>query len=258
MEIRAITHDFVDITQEYPRLLFHELGTFPDYQHEILLTDDAVPSAEKLRPVHLARRQKVSEEVQNMDDLGIWEATDKSSWFHHMVTVPKPNGDYRITKDSTLNRYVILDRFRFSNPNEPRSATVFTNLDLRKAFFHIELAPDSIVWAVNRVASPYSATVVPQLQLRTIGVQLATSASDAQGLHSRGPYRVGGRVFARQPQIPLNVVKVLGNWTYRLSDGQTCNTRKLRRHLEPEAPLLHHHDTMYHSTSCETLSTPEP
>ncbi|GFO08307.1 DNA helicase restriction enzyme type iii r subunit [Plakobranchus ocellatus] len=48
--------------------------------------------------------QKVSEEIQNMDDLGIWEATDKSSWVHHMVTIPKPNGDYRITTDlSPLN-----------------------------------------------------------------------------------------------------------------------------------------------------------
>ncbi|GFO49294.1 transposon tf2-12 polyprotein [Plakobranchus ocellatus] len=83
-----------------------------------------------------------------MDDLGIWEATDKSSWVHHMVTVPKPNGDYRIaTGLSPLNRYVVLDRFPLPNPNdlflELRGANVFTKLDLRKAFFHIELAPDS-------------------------------------------------------------------------------------------------------------------
>ncbi|GFO38083.1 Pol polyprotein [Plakobranchus ocellatus] len=47
--------------------------------------------------------------------------------------------------------------------------------------------------------------------------QLATSASDAQGVHSRGPYC--------------------------LSNGQRWNARKLRRYLEPEAPLLHHHET---------------
>ncbi|GFO47389.1 Zf-h2c2 and rve domain containing protein [Plakobranchus ocellatus] len=140
--------DSVDIAQDYLRLLSNELGTFPDYQHEILLTDDAVPSAKKLRPVPLARRQKVSEEIQNMDDLGIWQATDKSSWVHLMVTVPKPNGDYRITTDlSPLNRYVVPDRFPLPNPNdlflELRGANVFTKLDIRKAFFHIELAPDS-------------------------------------------------------------------------------------------------------------------
>ncbi|GFO08306.1 hypothetical protein PoB_003481100 [Plakobranchus ocellatus] len=82
-----------------------------------------------------------------------------------------------------------------------------------------------------------------QLQHRTIGVQ---------GLHSRGPYHVGDRVLARRPQVlkgqspwskPLTVLMVLGNWTYRLSDGQTWNARKLRLYLEPEALLLHHHDT---------------
>ncbi|GFO24484.1 transposon tf2-9 polyprotein [Plakobranchus ocellatus] len=141
MEIRAVNHDSVDIAQDYRRLLSNELGTFPDYQHEILLSDDAVPSAKKLRPVPLARRQ-VSEEIQ------IWEAADKSSWVHHMVTFFKPNGDYRITTDlSPLNRYVVAERFPLPNPNdlflELRGATVFTKLDLRKAFFHIELAPDS-------------------------------------------------------------------------------------------------------------------
>ncbi|GFN92348.1 transposon ty3-i Gag-Pol polyprotein [Plakobranchus ocellatus] len=86
MEIRAVTRNSVDITHEYPRLLSNELGTFPDYQHDILFTDDAVPPAQKLRPVPLARRQKVYEEVQSMDDLGIWDAADKSSSIHHMVT----------------------------------------------------------------------------------------------------------------------------------------------------------------------------
>ncbi|GFO39820.1 hypothetical protein PoB_006632500 [Plakobranchus ocellatus] len=64
MEIRAVTHDSVDIAQEYLCLMSKELGTFPEYQHVILLTDDAVPSAKKLLAVPLARHQKVSEEVQ--------------------------------------------------------------------------------------------------------------------------------------------------------------------------------------------------
>ncbi|GFN79793.1 hypothetical protein PoB_000629900 [Plakobranchus ocellatus] len=76
---------------------------------------------------------------------------------------------------------------------------------------------------------------------RSPSPQLATSASYAQGLHSRGPYRVGDRVFARRPQVlkgqspwskPLAVLKVLGNWIYRLSNSQAWNARKLRRYLE--------------------------
>ncbi|GFN87860.1 hypothetical protein PoB_001436600 [Plakobranchus ocellatus] len=93
IEIRAVTNDSMDITQEYLHLLSNELGTFPDYKHKILRTKDVEPSLKKLRPVPLERYQKVSEEIQNMFDLGIWESTDKSSWVHHMITVPKPKGD---------------------------------------------------------------------------------------------------------------------------------------------------------------------
>ncbi|GFO39818.1 hypothetical protein PoB_006632300 [Plakobranchus ocellatus] len=42
---------------------------------------------------------------------------------------------------------------------------------------------------------------------------------------------------------PLTVLKILGNWTYRPSGGQTWDARKLKYYLEPEAPLRHHHDT---------------
>ncbi|GFO35806.1 hypothetical protein PoB_006231100 [Plakobranchus ocellatus] len=93
---------------------------------------------------------------------------------------------------------------------------------------------------------------------------LATSASDAQGLHLRGPYRVDDQVLARRPKVlkvqstwskPLTILEVLGNWTYRLSDDQTWNAHKLRRYPEPEALLLyHHHPTL----PLNTLSTPQP
>ncbi|GFO18487.1 hypothetical protein PoB_004499200 [Plakobranchus ocellatus] len=61
MKIRAVTDNSKDVVQENPCLLSNKLGTFPDYQHEIMVTDDAVTSAKKLCPVPLARSQKVSE-----------------------------------------------------------------------------------------------------------------------------------------------------------------------------------------------------
>ena len=63
----------------------------------------------------------------------------------------------------------------------------------------------------------------------------------------RGPYRQGDTVMTRRPQVPkgqspwskpLNVLEVLGNYTYRLSDGQKWNARKMRRFLEPTSPVL--------------------
>ena len=66
--------------------------------------------------------------------------------------------------------------------------------------------------------------------------------------HCRGPYRVGDQVLARRPQVlkgqspwskPLKVTQVLGHWTYRLSDGQKWNARKLRRFHDPELQWRH-------------------
>ena len=50
-------------------------------------------------------------------------------------------------------------------------------------------------------------------------------------------------VRVRRPQVlkgqcawsrPIQVVEVLGNYAYRLSDGQVWNARKMRRYLEPD------------------------
>ena len=56
-----------------------------------------------------------------------------------------------------------------------------------------------------------------------------------------GPYKLNDRVRVRLPQVPkchskyskpLKVVKVLGHWTYRLSDGFIWNARKMRKVYE--------------------------
>ena len=137
-----------DILKEYPNLLSNKLGKYPDFQHKITTSADITPKCQKLRPVALARRDTASKEIDKMDDLGIWEPVDKSLWAHHMVTVPKADGGLRVTTDlSPLNNFVIPDRYPLPNPKdlflELKGAKVFTKLDLRKAFFHVELHPDS-------------------------------------------------------------------------------------------------------------------
>ncbi|GFR83578.1 RNA-directed DNA polymerase (Reverse transcriptase) domain containing protein [Elysia marginata] len=148
MKVSALNAHNHHVLSDFPRLLSDELGTFPDYEHVIAVTDDAIPSAKKLRPVPLSRRQATEKEVALMDKVGIWEKVDKSQWVHPLVTVNKPNGEVRITTDlSPLNRFMTPDRFPLPNPKdlflELRGATVFSKLDLRKAFFHVELAPES-------------------------------------------------------------------------------------------------------------------
>ena len=60
----------------------------------------------------------------------------------------KPNGQPRITTDlSPLNLFVIPERYPLPNVKdlflELSGATIFSKLDLKKGYFHIELSPES-------------------------------------------------------------------------------------------------------------------
>ncbi len=54
---------------------------------------------------------------------------------------------------------------------------------------------------------------------------------------NRGPYIQGHKVKVRLPHVltglspfskPMRIIQTLGNWTYKLSDGQVWNARRLR------------------------------
>ena len=148
MSVRAVHSSYKSMLIRYPSLTAEGIGVFPDFQHVITVTDDAKPRAVKLRPVPLARREAVAKEIDYMVQQGIWEKAEKSSWAHQMVTVMKPNGQPRITTDlSPLNQYVVPERYPLPNVKdlflELSGATVFTKLDLKKGYFHIQLSPES-------------------------------------------------------------------------------------------------------------------
>ena len=88
---------------------------------------------------------------------GIWKPINCSQWSHGLVTVPKSNGEIRLTTDLTnLNKFVIPDKHPVPNLSdillELRGAKYFTNLDLKKGYFHIELDEESI---------PLTTTITP-------------------------------------------------------------------------------------------------
>ncbi|MCP3663339.1 MAG: hypothetical protein GY696_12730 [Gammaproteobacteria bacterium] len=131
-----------------PKLTSEALGTLPGYKHKIRLRGDAVPKAVRLRPIPLARRDAAIEEIKLMDKLGIWEETTTSEWAHPMVVVPKGDGGVRITTDLTaLNAHVIPERYPLPSIKELfleiSGAKIFSKLDLKKGYFHIELSEES-------------------------------------------------------------------------------------------------------------------
>ncbi len=132
----------------YPRLLDDSIGTYPDSEHRIRLNGDPTPMAAKLRPIPLARREEGTREIQRMEQAGIWEKVDSSQWVHPAVTVSKLGGKVRVTTDLTsLNKHVIPDRYPIPNIKdlllEVSGAKLFSKLDLKKAYFNIQLSEES-------------------------------------------------------------------------------------------------------------------
>ena len=114
------------------------------------------PVAEPPRrvPYHLVSR--VQEEVDKMLEAGvIEEQTDgqHAPWVSNMVIVPKPDGDLRITLDAhNVNKALLSSNFPIPRQEDIKAKLsgkkVFSKLDLRAAFWQLELDTDARMMTV--------------------------------------------------------------------------------------------------------------
>ena len=82
---------FTDALAEFPDICSSSPGLYPDFEHVITVSPDAKPVVARLRPIPLARRDAVNDEIQKMLDEGIWERVDRAPWVHGLVVVPRPS-----------------------------------------------------------------------------------------------------------------------------------------------------------------------
>ena len=200
LSVNNIVEKSNSILSEFPNLTDPSHGTYPNYEHHIALSADAVPKVTKLRSIPLTRRDAVNAEIRNMEAQGIWSPVDKSSWQHAMVVVPKKDGQLRITTDlSPLNKYVIPDRYPLPTLSDIllnlKSASLFTRLDLKKAFYAIRLDEQSRL--LTTTATPLgnyaynclvmdlteSSCVFQRLVCETLRIKLAMEDVSLYNLH---------------------------------------------------------------------------
>ena len=98
----------------------------------------------------MALKGKLKKELDRLQSLGIKEqVTDPTPWVSSLVTVLKPNGQIRVCIDpKDLNR--VLRRSHCPTPTideilpELSRAKVFSTVDAKNGFWHIELNDDSL------------------------------------------------------------------------------------------------------------------
>ena len=143
--INAITQS---IPEQYPTL-FSGLGTFKR-EYTIKLRPDAKPFCLFTpRNVPLPLREKVKQEIQRMEKLGVISRTEEPTpWCAAMVIVPKPSGSVRICVDlKPLNESVMREIHPLpkvdTNLAQLTGARLFSKLDTNSGFWQVPLSKES-------------------------------------------------------------------------------------------------------------------
>ena len=141
--IEAQDISFDKLLEKYSELFNDELGCYKDSKVELKVMQDAKPVFLKPRPIPFALKEKVSEELDNLEKKGIITKVNNSEWGTPLVPVVKPNGDIRICGDYkvTINKFI-------EDVKEPlpRIEEVFSDLCGGENFSKLDLA-----WAYNQL-----------------------------------------------------------------------------------------------------------
>ena len=135
-----------DIKRQFSEV-FEGLGTLGD---TIRLKEDAKPHALFTpRNVSLPLREKVREELDRMEELGvISKVSEPTPWCAGMVVVPKKSGAVRICVDlKALNESVLRETHPIPKVDnmlaQLMGAAVFSKLDANSGFWQIPLSEES-------------------------------------------------------------------------------------------------------------------
>ncbi|XP_070384740.1 uncharacterized protein [Dermacentor albipictus] len=121
-------------------------GSIKGFTGSIRMKTDVHPTFCKARPVPYALREQVENELRDLEKAGVVYRVRHSDWATPLVVVPKKTGkeiricgDYRVT----VNRDIELDHYPLPLPEDIFASlvggTVFTLLDLSKAYLQLEL-----------------------------------------------------------------------------------------------------------------------
>jgi hypothetical protein len=135
---------------------FTGIGKLSNYQVKLHLEPGAKPMAEPPRriPYHLKERVDVAiKDMLKNDVIEEHPREDPAPWVSNIVIAPKDDGDIRITLDAKG----VNDALKSSNFPIPRQedikvklagANIFSKLDLKSAFWQLEIAPESREYTV--------------------------------------------------------------------------------------------------------------
>jgi Reverse transcriptase (RNA-dependent DNA polymerase) len=112
------------------------------------INNEVEPVKQRMRKIPKAIQDKVEAQIDELEKLDIIEHCDSSEWISPLTYVLKKNGEIRICNDLRMvNKAIIREDFPIPTITEMldklQGSSFFASLDLRKAFYQIEVDEDS-------------------------------------------------------------------------------------------------------------------
>ncbi|XP_055307289.1 uncharacterized protein K02A2.6-like [Sitodiplosis mosellana] len=137
------------IKSDFSEIFKSGLGKCNTTVIKLPLINDATPIFCKARPIPMAFREKIEQQLQQLVEQDIITPVNDSDWGTPIVPIPKSDGEIRICGDykSTINRF--LKDFRYPLPRieeifaSMQGGQLFTKLDLSGAYNQLVLDDDA-------------------------------------------------------------------------------------------------------------------
>ena len=146
-EIKSLTlsRPLDELLDKYSTVFKEELGCFKGPPVKLAVHENAQPKFYKARPVPFSLKQKVEQELQELQDKGIISPVQFSPWAAPVVPVLKKNGKIRICGDYklTINRAAPTETYPLPVIDELLAnlagGEFFSKLDMSNAYLQLPL-----------------------------------------------------------------------------------------------------------------------
>lgn len=142
--------DYITILKNKFSSVFDEkLGLCTKMKAHLTLKENFKPIYVQKRPVAYAIKQLVEKEILRLQEMNIISPVTHSDWAAPIVVKKKPNNQIRICADFSTGLNNELEDFKYPLPLPEdlfikfADATVFSQIDFKDAFFHVEVDDES-------------------------------------------------------------------------------------------------------------------
>ena len=142
-------HALETLLDKYGQIFQPGLSTMTQFKAHLTLKPGTTPVFRRPHSVPFAIREKVSKELDRLEEQGVLRRVDYSEWAAPVVPVPKKDGSIRICGDYkvTINPHLQIDQYPLPKPSDLFSCLTggqsFTKLDLTAAYQQMRLDEES-------------------------------------------------------------------------------------------------------------------